>query len=307
MSVDGLSKPAIPLLDSTLSSGLDRLRNYSAHSANLPIEKRNEELKKASQEFEALFISYLLKVMRSTVQRSDEETGSLGKETYLEMFDQEIGLHIARSQSFGIGEMLYRKLVDKDESKPGGHEDQSPLKLEQHSKVRSGSTAFPDPGHSDVVPASQLLTREELTESQPQFLDLQSPVHGVWSSSYGIRPDPFTHQYRFHHGIDVAAAAGSPILAARAGTVIYSGYLGGYGNTVIIEHENGYRTLYAHAARNLVAVGERVTSQQMIGVVGNTGRSTGAHLHFELEKDGEKLNPLGYLAPSRESPGGKLI
>jgi murein DD-endopeptidase MepM/ murein hydrolase activator NlpD len=105
----------------------------------------------------------------------------------------------------------------------------------------------------------------------------------------------------------VAAPAGSPILAAHAGTVVYSGFLGGYGNTVIIEHENGYRTLYAHAAKNLVVVGERVAPEQVIGIVGNTGRSTGSHLHFELEKDGEKLDPLGYLIPSKESPGGNSI
>jgi murein DD-endopeptidase MepM/ murein hydrolase activator NlpD len=307
MSVDGLLKPALPLFDSTLSTGLDRLRNYSAHSANLPVEKRNEELKKASQEFEALFVSYLLKVMRSTVQQSDEETGSLGKETYLEMFDQEIGLHIARSQSLGIGEMLYRKLAEKDESEPRGQQNQPYLKLEQHSQVHSRSTPLSDQGHSDIVQPSQPAAGGELTEPQPQLLDLKSPVNGIWSSSYGIRLDPFTHQCRFHHGVDVAAPAGSPILAAHAGTVVYSGFLGGYGNTVIIEHENGYRTLYAHAAKNLVVVGERVAPEQVIGIVGNTGRSTGSHLHFELEKDGEKLDPLGYLIPSKESPGGNSI
>ena len=81
----------------------------------------------------------------------------------------------------------------------------------------------------------------------------------------------------------------------------YSGFLRGYGNTVIIEHDHGIRTLYAHAAKNLVAAGDRVESQQVIGIVGSTGRSTGSHLHFELEKGGEKVDPLDYLASSAES------
>jgi murein DD-endopeptidase MepM/ murein hydrolase activator NlpD len=308
MGIDGLSKPAVPLLDTTLSNGLDRLRNYSAHSSNLPAEKRDEELKKASQEFEALFISYLLKVMRTTVPQSDgEEASTLGKETYLEMFDQEIGLHVARSQSLGIGEMLYRKLSTKDGNKPAGTENQRSLNLKQHLHVNPQSTNVSGVSDSQVRQPSQPSPGDESTESQQPLLELTSPVDGVRSSSFGIRPDPFTHQYQFHQGVDVAAPSGSQIHAAHAGTVIFSGFLSGYGKTMIIEHENGYRTLYAHAAKNLVAVGEKVASQQVIGVVGNTGRSTGSHLHFELEKNGEKLDPVGYLAPSKESTGAKSI
>ena len=308
MSIDGLSKPAVPLLDSALSTGLDRLRNYSAHSsANLPAEKRDEELKKASQEFEALFVSYLLKVMRSTVPQSDEEEGStLGKDTYLEMFDQEIGLHVARSQSLGIGEMLYRKLSEKDGNKPVGIEKQRSLELKQHLQVTRPTTA-PNVTDSQVPQSLENSKGSQSAESLQPLLDLKSPVEGVKSSSFGIRPDPFNHQCQFHQGIDLAAPMGAQIHSAHAGTVIFSGFLSGYGNTVILEHENGYRTLYAHAAKNLVAVGEKVASKQVIGVVGSTGRSTGPHLHFELEKDGEKLDPLGYLVPSKESAGGNSI
>jgi murein DD-endopeptidase MepM/ murein hydrolase activator NlpD len=308
MGIDGLSKPAVPLLDTTLSNGVDRLRNYSAHSSNLPPEKRDEELKKASQEFEALFISYLLKVMRTTVPQSDgEEASTLGKETYLEMFDQEIGLHVARSQSLGIGEMLYRKLSGKDGNKAAGTENQRSSNLKQHLQVDPQSTKVSGVGDSRVRQPSNPLPVSESTESQQPLLELTSPVNGVTSSSFGIRSDPFTHQYQFHQGVDVAAPSGSQIHAAHAGTVIFSGFLSGYGKTVIIEHENGYRTLYAHAAKNLVAVGEKVASQQVIGVVGNTGRSTGSHLHFELEKNGEKLDPVGYLVSSQESTRVKSI
>jgi murein DD-endopeptidase MepM/ murein hydrolase activator NlpD len=96
---------------------------------------------------------------------------------------------------------------------------------------------------------------------------------------------------RFHHGVDVAAPAGTLIKAAQSGRVVFSGQLGEYGNTIILEHENGCRTLYGHAARNLVTAGEQVSEGQMIGMVGNTGRSTGPHLHFELQKEGERIDP----------------
>ena len=309
MGLDGLSKPAVPLLDSTLSTGLDRLRNYSVHSStNLSVEKRDEELKKASQEFEALFISYLLKVMRSTVPQSDEEEGStLGKDTYLEMFDQEIGLHIARSQSLGIGEMLYRKLSDREKDGPARSQLQRFLNPTQHNQANVPLTKTSGTGDSKIQPPSKSSIGSESSGSQQRGLDLQSPIHGIRSSSFGIRPDPFNHLYRFHQGIDLAAPSGAQIHSAHAGTVVFSGFLRGYGNTVILEHENGFRTLYAHAARNFVTAGEKVASQQVIGIVGNTGRSTGSHLHFELEKDGEKIDPNGYLVPSKESIGDKSI
>ena len=246
--------------------------------------------------------------MRSTVPQSDEEEGStLGKDTYLEMFDQEVGLHIARSQSLGIGEMLYRKLSERDENKPAGtHVQQFSNPTQQHQLNAPLTSTSGTSGSSSQQPSESSI-ENELSNSQQLLLEFKSPVDGVRSSSFGIRRDPFNHQYRFHQGIDLAAPSGSQIHSAHAGTVVFSGFLSGYGNTVILEHENGYRTLYAHSAKNLVAVGEKVESQQVIGVVGNTGRSTGSHVHFELEKDGEKLDPVGHLVPSNESTKTKSI
>ncbi|WP_051569174.1 peptidoglycan DD-metalloendopeptidase family protein [Alkaliphilus transvaalensis] len=116
-----------------------------------------------------------------------------------------------------------------------------------------------------------------------------SPTRGTLTSRFGMRWGSM------HQGIDVAASTGTPINAADAGKVTFSGVNGAYGNLVIIDHENGYQTYYAHANRLLVKKGDRVHKGQQIATVGSTGRSTGPHLHFEVRKNGQPLNPLNFV------------
>ena len=118
------------------------------------------------------------------------------------------------------------------------------------------------------------------------------PVSGKLSSGFGRRA-------RGHHdGIDIVAPRGSPIYAARDGTVIYADKLSGYGNVLIVEHAGGFTTVYAHNDANLVSKGARVRRGQAIARVGDTGHATGSHLHFEVRKQNVARNPLYYL------PGG---
>jgi len=118
------------------------------------------------------------------------------------------------------------------------------------------------------------------------------PLAGQITSGYGWRA---TGRYReFHAGLDIAAPAGTPILAADSGVVVFSGWNGGYGLTLVIEHGGGRSTLYGHNSTNLVKVGERVDKGQVIARVGSTGRSTGPHLHFEVRVNGEPVNPTRY-------------
>ncbi|MBN4069545.1 M23 family metallopeptidase, partial [bacterium AH-315-G05] len=100
---------------------------------------------------------------------------------------------------------------------------------------------------------------------------------------------------RRHEGIDIAAPIGTPIIAADGGVVTFAGRRGAYGKLVIINHENGFQTYYAHCNGFNVKVGERVHKGQKIATVGNTGRSTGPHVHFEVRKNGVPVNPLSFV------------
>jgi murein DD-endopeptidase MepM/ murein hydrolase activator NlpD len=123
----------------------------------------------------------------------------------------------------------------------------------------------------------------------PSAAGLVWPVNGPVVSGYGMRWG------RMHEGIDIAAGLGTPIRAAAAGTVIHAGWLGGYGNLVVLDHGDGLATAYAHASAILVGVGQSVAQGQTVSLVGSTGNSTGPHLHFEVRVNGSAVDPLLYL------------
>lgn len=122
------------------------------------------------------------------------------------------------------------------------------------------------------------------------------PVEGGWvSSGFGMRADPFTGQQSYHEGIDIATRLGSQVLAMGDGVVSHSGEKAGYGLLVEVTHESGLVTRYAHAGSTLVKVGDRVSKGQAIALVGSSGRSTGPHVHFEVVRNGQPVNPARYL------------
>jgi murein DD-endopeptidase MepM/ murein hydrolase activator NlpD len=119
------------------------------------------------------------------------------------------------------------------------------------------------------------------------------------SSTFGYRKDPFTGETKYHGGIDISAPEGTPILAAADGVVVVAdssdSWGGGWGYHVKIKHSDTYSTLYAHASKIAVRNGQEVKKGEVIAYVGTTGRSTGAHLHFEVYKDGARVNPLSFF------------
>lgn len=115
------------------------------------------------------------------------------------------------------------------------------------------------------------------------------------SSSYGVRLDPFTRRPAFHSGLDFPGASFTPIYSTAPGVVSFTGVRSGYGNTVEIDHGNGFKTRYAHLAAYSVSVGQRVTVGQRIASMGSTGRSTGPHLHYEVWVNGRAQNPNRFL------------
>lgn len=122
------------------------------------------------------------------------------------------------------------------------------------------------------------------------------PVGKGWLSSYyGVRKDPFTGRPSMHKGLDFAGKEGEDVIATGAGVVTWSGDRYGYGKLVEIDHGNGLRTRYGHNAQLSVEVGDVVTKGQGIALVGNTGRSTGAHVHYEVLKNGQQVDPLPFI------------
>lgn len=122
------------------------------------------------------------------------------------------------------------------------------------------------------------------------------PSYGRISSGFGYRPDPFTGVRRFHYGLDIASGKGTAVLAAMEGTVSYIGEQSrGYGKYIILRHPGGFQSLYAHLNGFNVRSGQYISRGRTIGWVGNTGRSTGAHLHFSIIKNGKYVSPVNYL------------
>lgn len=121
------------------------------------------------------------------------------------------------------------------------------------------------------------------------------PVRGWVTSGYGWRDNPRGGGRKMHAGLDVAAPRGTPIIAAADGHVTFAGYHSAYGNMVVIDHGYGMTTKYGHCSRLHVQVGDRIQRGELIGKVGNTGRSTGPHLHFEVLQDGVHVNPKRFL------------
>lgn len=133
---------------------------------------------------------------------------------------------------------------------------------------------------------------------------LEDPAKGVISSGFGRRVDPLNGDIRFHNGIDIAAAAGTPVKAAGDGKVVFSGRVAGYGNLVEVDHGNGWVSRYGHNEANLVAAGDTVKVGQTIALVGTTGRSTGPHVHFEVRKEGKAVDPA--TLPENVTKGSRI-
>jgi murein DD-endopeptidase MepM/ murein hydrolase activator NlpD len=163
-----------------------------------------------------------------------------------------------------------------------------------------------------ITPAESAPERFSMPQTAQQSPRLSSvdqaflwPISGTINSGFGPRGSSF------HDGIDIAAPAGTPIRAIESGEVIYSDQLRGYGNMVILRHAAGFNSVYAHNERNLVREGQQVSRGETIARVGNTGRVTGPHLHFEIRRDNKAQDPLHYMprlccveVSDRVTPGG---
>jgi murein DD-endopeptidase MepM/ murein hydrolase activator NlpD len=137
--------------------------------------------------------------------------------------------------------------------------------------------------------ADTIRSSGSVSTGAPSAAGLVWPVSGPVTSGFGPRWG------RMHEGIDIAVPEGTPVVAAAAGVVIHAGWLGGYGNLVVVDHGGGLSTAYAHNSSFAVSVGDSVSQGEVIAYSGNTGNSSGPHVHFEVRVNGSAVDPLGYL------------
>ncbi len=187
----------------------------------------------------------------------------------------------------GIGGAIhYRELFDSDNTKIAGISMRNIDLALRKMQVQSGS-------FSELEKAA--LEKEKMLSSIPTIMPVSKEKIRV-TSLFGWRRNPFNRNVRsFHSGVDFAGKPGTPIYATGDGVVEKNGRMSGYGIVVVINHGYGYKTVYAHLSKASVKTGEKVKRGNVIGKLGRTGIATGPHLHYEVVKNGQKVNPMNYI------------
>ena len=150
-----------------------------------------------------------------------------------------------------------------------------------------------------LVQDSTLAAIVRKPEEEPLHIDRDvsriPAITGMITSNFGWRIHPVRGKKRFHNGLDIAAKMGQNVVAPASGKIVFAGWKTGYGNVIEIDHENGYTSLLAHHSKLLVKTGDMVTAATVIAKAGRTGVATGVHIHFEVRKSGELVNPIKFL------------
>jgi murein DD-endopeptidase MepM/ murein hydrolase activator NlpD len=169
-------------------------------------------------------------------------------------------------------------LIIKDRRAPAEKQKKKATKQKTH-----------DISLNEIVEKAVTASHHQNEPEQSRFELTLPAVGGTITSQVGMRIDPVDGVWRQHNGIDIAIPTGTPVKPVSSGVVVYCGNRSGYGNTIVVEHDNGVITLYAHNSRNLVAEGQPVSADTIIALSGSTGRSTGPHLHFEAWQAGTNV------------------
>lgn len=180
----------------------------------------------------------------------------------------------------------------------------SPTTDTQFTQLTTTDTPNALMGRLDRLSAEATRQEQSLQELQAYFQDQKSllastpsiwPARGWVTSDFGQRLDPYTADRVMHQGLDIAAPHGKEVFSPSDGTVVFAGLEGGYGNVIVIDHGYGIKTRYGHLAKIMVKPGEKVKRGALIAAVGNTGRSTGPHLHYEVRVNGIPQNPRKFI------------
>lgn len=298
-------------------------------SSSSPSSRDEATIRKMATEFEAL----LLNQLTATLSKTEDDEGGLfgnsggGMSLSRQLFSEQLAKTMAQNGGIGLADLILQQVRQKSE--PVKQQTLKPLTRPTSMPIAPAETnrsatqpVVQDKGRfiaSEAALATRprrvhpvrtetpvrtspaegprpLLPGTGTNEIHRTPVLLKLPIRGAIRSVFGPRRDPINGRPRFHKGIDIAAPQGAPIQASAAGTVVFAGRNGGYGNMVMLEHADGRRTLYAHAEALFVKVGDRVSASQTIAAVGSTGHSTGPHVHFEVRVGDQAVNPFSALA-----------
>jgi len=232
-----------------------------------PTAPVKDQAKTAAKQLEAFFLRRLLAEARP--KGASMLDGGFAGDTFKDMLDEALADKMASAGGLGMSEMFAKQL--------GGD-----------ASFRANSS----------VPTPELGPSNDAGSWNDQMPQLSMPVPGRIGSGYGPRVGHTgtTHQ---HQGLDLTAKFGQPVASAAGGTVEHAGPAGTYGNLVIVRHDHGYQTRYAHLSAVEVKVGQKVSTGQELGEVGSTGLSDGPHLHFEVRKGDQVIDPTAFLPLNR--------
>jgi murein DD-endopeptidase MepM/ murein hydrolase activator NlpD len=236
-----------------------------------------------ARQFEATLLRQMLSTMNDSLL-GDEESKGLGMSVMADQMHMELALSLSKAGGVGLAESLVQSLrsVGVDVPSVGAISPQS-----LSDAVQSASPIALTGVHESTLPADA----QQLHEHTDVAVGSVLPAARHISAAFGWRRDPFTQHTRFHQGTDLRAAYGRDVRAAGDGVVTYAGDRGGYGLTVVVDHGDGVETCYAHLSAADVKAGTRVRAGEVLARSGNSGRSTGAHLHFEVRRDGKAVDP----------------
>jgi murein DD-endopeptidase MepM/ murein hydrolase activator NlpD len=255
----------------------------AGQASGIPLSSRGDEsparVRQLAHEFEAMFLAQMLRQMRESmaIAGTDEEDDGFGKAAFTDTFDTELARHLSTSGGLGIADVIIEAFDRRAGTGAPAAAGDELLTASVERRTTSDVASSPR-----VAPPTTRLAPDVASTA----VDL-----GPVSSAFGWRRDPLTGQGRFHKGIDIKAAYGQQVPSVAPGRVLSAGSEGSYGLSVVVEHDSGIRTRYAHLSELAVRQGEAVTRGQDLGRVGSTGRSTGPHLHFEVLEGGRRVDP----------------
>ncbi len=268
-----------------MKTTLDALPNVQATSATAPGSSAKDaerlQLITLVQQFEGMLLTEMLRDVRAGDEEEEASFG-LGGSQMNDMMQSEFGAALSRAGGLGMGDMLAKALARQQD---GGAPEVTPARLTAPTRL----TAAVSPAAAAMLEKATAGAADGgLTPAAAPGLTL--PAAAV-TSEFGWRSDPLNGQLKFHKGTDLRLAYGTEVRAAAPGVVVAAGDRPGYGLTVVVDHGQGRETRYAHLSAVDVAPGDPVGGGQLIARSGNSGRTTGAHLHFEAREYGRPVDP----------------